>query len=216
MREGRAATTGRVLHSARAYDCCVWLLTLGREQRFRERLVELARLDAAESVLDVGCGTGALTMAAKARVGPSAQVCGIDPSPQMVARARRKAARAGAEVGFDMAAVEALPFPDASFDAVLSSLMLHHLSDEGRRQGIREIARVLKRGGKFLAVDIGKGKPHGLHLLRVGRHAHFDLDELTPLFESASFQVVEQGSIGSPFVVGLSNLRFILSRAHSR
>ena len=217
MREGGPTTTGDVLHRARAYDLLVWVLTLGREQRFRERLAQLARLGSGESALDVGCGTGSLAIAAKACVGPSGQVCGVDPSPEMVARARRKAARAGAEVRFETAAVEALPFPDTTFDAVLSSLMLHHLTEEGRRQGIGEIARVLKPGGKFLAIDIGggSGKRHGLHLWP-RRHAHFDLDELTPLFDVAAFQIVDQGSVGSPRVVGLPNLRFMLAVAPAR
>lgn len=147
--------TDKGLHSARAYDLLVWVLTLGRERALRERHVQLARLESGESTLDVGCGTGALAIAAKDRVGSGGQVCGVDPSSEMVARARRKATRAGVDVRFETASVEALPFPNATFDAVLSSLMLHHLTDEGRGQGIAEIARVLKPGGKFLAVDIG-------------------------------------------------------------
>src|ERR687893_821120 len=104
----------------------------------------------------------------------------------MVARARRKAASAGVAARFETAAVEALPFPDATFDAVLSSLMIHHLTEEGRRLGIGEIARVLKPGGRFLAVDIGgaKGKRHGFHSL-IRRHADFDLEQLTPVLEGA-------------------------------
>jgi ubiquinone/menaquinone biosynthesis C-methylase UbiE len=212
------STTGMVLHWARAYDLLVWVLTLGRERRLRERLVQLARLGLNESALDVGCGTGALVIAAKRRVGAAGQVCGVDPSPEMVARARRKAAKAGVEVRFETAAVQALPFPDASFDAVLSTLMLHHLTEEGRRQGIGEIARVLTPGGKLLAVDIGggtKGKRHSL-FLRLRRHAHFDLDELTPVLDDAALHVVERGPVGSPRVVGLSSLRFILAVAPSR
>ena len=204
--------TDKVLHSARAYDLLVWVLTLGRERALREGLVQLARLESGESALDVGCGTGALAIAAKNRVGSGGQVCGVDPSTEMVARAGRKATRAGVDVRFETAAVEALPFPDATFDAVLSSLMLHHLTDEGRGQGIAEIARVLKPGGKFLAVDIGgtDGKQRSL-LHRIRRHAHFDLDGLTPLLDAAALQIVEQGPVRSPRVIGLPNLRFILA-----
>jgi ubiquinone/menaquinone biosynthesis C-methylase UbiE len=218
MGTDRATTTDKVLHSARAYDLLVWVLTLGRERRFRDHLVQLARLGSGNSTLDVGCGTGALAMAAKARVGSGGQVCGVDPSPQMVARARRKAAKAGVDVKFETAAVEALPFPDATFDAVLSSLMLHHLTEEGRRQGIGEIARVLRPGGKFLAVDIGgrteETRPNLFFRLR--RHAHFDVDELTPALEAAALQIVERGPVAPPDVVGLPNLRFLLAVASSR
>lgn len=211
-----AITTDKVLHSARAYDLLVWVLTLGRERAFRERLVDLGRLRSGESALDVGCGTGALAIAAKGRVGADGRVCGVDPSLEMVARARRKAARAGVDVRFERATVEALPFPGATCDVVLGSLMLHHLTEEGRRQGIAEIARVLKPGGRFLAVDIGstKGEQRGL-FHRIRRHADFDLDGLTPVLDGAALQIVDRGPVGSPRVIGLSNLRFILAETPS-
>ncbi len=215
---GMDGSPGKVIHSARAYDLLVWVLTLGRERRFRERLVRLARVAPGDSVLDVGCGTGALAIAAKAQVGSGGLVFGVDPSPEMLARARRKAAKAGVDVRFETATLQGLPVPDASFDAVLSSLMLHHLSEEGRRRGIREIRRVLKPGGTFLAVDLGhggKGAQHGM-LHRLRGHAHFDLDELTPLLESEALQVAERGPVDTSGVVGLSNLRFILARAPAR
>src|SRR5579859_367463 len=131
--EARPKPRGAVLHGARGYDLVVWLFTLGRERRFREKLLALAGLQEGESVLDVGCGTGTLALLAKERVG-SAVVTGIDASPQMVARAKRKAARAGAAVEFLEASADALPFPEARFDLVLSTLMLHHLGAEARRQ----------------------------------------------------------------------------------
>ncbi len=214
MSASGATTTGDVLHSARAYDLLAWVLTLGKEGRFRERLVQLAALDPNESVLDVGCGTGALALAAKAAVGSGGQVCGVDPSPEMIARARRKAAKAGVDVRFDMAAVEELPFADGTFDAVLSTLVLHHLTDDGLRQGLGEIVRVLKPGGRFLAVDLGEG--HGKHLSfhrRLRQHADFNLLQLAPRFQNAGLEVVQQGPIGGPRVIGLSGLRFLLATA---
>jgi ubiquinone/menaquinone biosynthesis C-methylase UbiE len=209
-------TAGRVLHAARTYDALVWVLTLGKEGRFRHRLAELARLERGQSVLDVGCGTGALALAAEDFVGAGGKVAGIDPSPEMVARATRKAAKAGAEARFEVASIEALPFPDGEFDAVLSSLMLHHLTDEGRRQGFAEIARVLKPGGRFLAVDIG-GKHGTRHapFLRIGNHAHFNLDELAPPLAEAGLEIVDRGDVGRNLLVGLSNLRYLLARAPS-
>lgn len=208
-------TVDRVLHGARAYDVLVWVLTRGRERRFREHLSDLAHIGPGDSVLDVGCGTGRLAMVAKDRAGEGARVCGVDPSREMVARARRKAARARVDVGFETAAVEALPFPDATFDAVLGTLMLHHLTDEGRHRGIAEIGRVLKPGGRFLAVDIGggaEGKRHGL-LHRLPNHGHFDLEELTPVLEDARLQIAERGPIAPGAVIGLSDLRFVLAVA---
>ena len=157
MSPSGAGTAGRVLHSARAYDFVAWVLTLGKERRFREHLVDLARLSVGESVLDVGCGTGSLAIAANSRVGSTGQVCGVDPSPEM-------------------------------------------------------IARVLKPGGRFLAVDLGgaDGRRPGLHA-RLRGHGHFDVDELTPQLEAAGLPVVERGPLGFPRLVGLSNLRFLLA-----
>ena len=205
-------TAGRVLHWARSYDALVWVLTLGHERRFRQRLAELARLEAGQSVLDVGCGTGALAIVAKGFVGASGQVAGVDPSPEMVAGARRKAAKAGVEARFDVGSIEALPFPDATFDTVLSSLMLHHLTHDGLQKGIEEIARVLKPGGRFLAVDIGGagGMRHG-PFLRMGNHADFDLDTLAPALHAGGLRTVDRGEVGQKLVRGLSNLRFILA-----
>src|SRR5262249_5497440 len=120
-------TTGRVLHWAARYDLLVWFLTHGRDRAFRERLVGLARLATGESVLDGGCGTGSLAIAAKRQVGVNGKVFGIDASSAMIARATSKATKAGLDVGFKNAAAEALPFPDTQFDVVLSTLMLHHL-----------------------------------------------------------------------------------------
>src|SRR5690348_10193613 len=74
------STTGRVLHSAALYDLLLWLVTLGRERGFREKVLRLAHLEPGQSVLDVGCGTGTLAIAAKRHVGPTGRVHGIDAS----------------------------------------------------------------------------------------------------------------------------------------
>lgn len=204
-------TKGLVLHSeARYYDLLAWLLTLGRERAFRERLVELARLAPSESVLDVGCGTGSLAIAAKRRVGAAGTVYGIDASPAMIDRAERKAAKAGVEVMFQTAIVEALPFPDSHFDAVLSTLMLHHLPRPVRERCAGEMRRVLKPGGRVLAVDFATPARERKGLLaRFHRHGHLVLRDIIDLLGEAGLAVVESGS------VGVSDLQFVVATAPS-
>jgi ubiquinone/menaquinone biosynthesis C-methylase UbiE len=201
-------TTGSVLHSAACYDLLVWLVTLGRERVFREKVVRLARLKPGESVLDVGCGTGSLAIAAKRWVGPTGTVYGIDASPEMIARAGKKATRAGVEVVFKDAVAEALPFPDAHFDAVLTTLMLHHLPRKARQQCACEIRRVLKPGGRVLAVDFGGSARERRGLFaHFHRHGHVNLPDMRALLSEAGLNIVESGA------VGMRDLQFVLATA---
>jgi ubiquinone/menaquinone biosynthesis C-methylase UbiE len=153
QRGGVPETSGFVIHWASRYELLTKLVFLGREQAFREATLDLVPIEPGQSVLDVGCGPGSLTLAAKRRVGRGT-VCGIDPAPEMIALARAKSARAGEAVDFRVGVIEDLPFEDGSFDVALSSLMLHHLPLEPRRRGLAEVRRVLKPGGTCLVVDL--------------------------------------------------------------
>jgi len=196
---------GLVVHWAARYDLLIALLTLGRERRFRERLLELAHLQPGESVLDIGCGTGTLAIAAKRRVGASAVVSGIDASPEMVARAKRKATRAGMDVAFEIAQAQSLPFPDAQFDVVLSTVMLHHLPRTGPVQAVGEARRVLKSGGRLFAVDFVRSSGKGL-LAHFHRHGRVDARDLIALAAEAGLSVIESGPVGR------WDLQFVLAR----
>src|SRR5262249_22708123 len=80
-------THGLVLNWAARYDLLAWLLTHGRESELREAIIRLAELQTGHDVLDIGCGTGTLAIAASRHVGPVGAVTGIDASPAMIARA---------------------------------------------------------------------------------------------------------------------------------
>ena len=120
--------------------------------RVRELLLDRADIRPHTRVLDVGCGTGGLAVSAKRRY-PSAQVFGLDPDLDALDRARRKAERAGVDVQFDQGFAGALPYPDSTFDRVLSSMMFHHLHRDEKVAMLRELRRVLRPGGRVEMLD---------------------------------------------------------------
>jgi ubiquinone/menaquinone biosynthesis C-methylase UbiE len=150
-------------------------------------------------VLDVGCGTGTLAIITRERVGAHGRVAGIDPSVQMIARAREKAERAGLPVDFQVGVIEHLAFPDQSFDVVLSTFMMHHLPPDLKRQGLIEVARVLKPEGRLLILDL-KGHT-GPWKSSIG--------EQSPLLNEAGFAHIEMGEIR---FFGFLQLSFVKAR----
>jgi ubiquinone/menaquinone biosynthesis C-methylase UbiE len=118
----------------------------------RRQLIERADVRPGQRVLDIGCGTGTLAIAAKTLC-PGTEVSAIDPDARALERARRKAAKAGVTVRFDLGYGDALPYAAGSFSRVFSSFMLHHLDAAAQRGLIAEAFRVLEPSGTFHLVD---------------------------------------------------------------
>lgn len=186
-------TTGLILDRGWRYDLEVWFfdtfLMGGAIGRLRRRVVELAGLADGDRLLDIGCGTGSLAVLA-ARTAGAVEVSGVDPGARQIDRARSKARRAGVRVDFRAGVIEELPFADGSFDAVTSTLMMHHLPEEVRRRGVAEIARVLKPGGRLVVADFdyaegghAQDEPSG--------NGHGGTDALPALLTDAGLSVVE-------------------------
>ncbi|HYI98500.1 MAG TPA: methyltransferase domain-containing protein [Thermoleophilaceae bacterium] len=126
-----------------------------RERTFKRLAIERARLQPGERVLDLGCGTGTLALMAHAAQ-PSAEIAGLDADPAILERARAKTADAGAPIAFHEGFSNQLPFGDGEFDAVVSTLFFHHLSDADKRATAAEALRVLAPAGRVVVADLGR------------------------------------------------------------
>ena len=132
------------------YDHAIRLLT--RERTWRQKLLtQLAPADG-ETILDVGCGTGTLAILIKQRA-PNARVIGMDPDPQVLATAAKKAASAGVEIEWRQGfAREATAF-DGSLDKVVSTLVFHQVPLEEKQWGVAAMFEAIRPGGEIHIAD---------------------------------------------------------------
>jgi SAM-dependent methyltransferase len=207
-------TTGSVLNMGWSYDLIAWLLDAtvfrGTLRSFRDRALELAELRSGEAVLDVGCGTGVLAQLAKSRVGAEGRVVGLDPGPRQITRARSQALRHGLDIDFRIGAIEALALPDRSFDVVLSTLMMHHLPDDLKRQGLAAIARVLRPGGRLVIVDFKRSEAKGRKAARLGVGG-IGIQDQRALVEEAGFIDVATGGLPMPRIPHLAGAGWLFA-----
>lgn len=192
-----AASHGHVLGSPRMYDFTVELFFLGRRRSSYQALVVAADIQPGQRVLDVGCGTGYFARAIAAAVGRAGLVLGVDPSPSMIDFARRKAASVP-NGQFQVGAAEALPFPSDHFDVVVSSLVLHHLPEDGRLRALQEMRRVLRPGGKLLVAE-ARNPQHGILGLLARTYGYDRMAEavksLDSLAGAADFGDIRSGEV---------------------
>ncbi len=205
-------TAGATIHWTSQYDVFARLLGLGVNGSNSRIIVEMAQIKPGDTVLDVGCGTGDLTLAAQQRVGPSGSAQGIDPSPEGIAIAREKAKRTGAAAGFSVGLIEKLDFPDATFDVVITRLVIHHLPDDLKRRGFAEIFRVLKPGGRFFVADFQPpAHPILAHitLALVGHRMMMEsnVQALPPLLASTGFANVTMDTQRSSLLAYISAMK---------
>jgi ubiquinone/menaquinone biosynthesis C-methylase UbiE len=120
-------------------------------QASKRIMQERIALTPGAAVLDVGCGPGTDLLAMADLVGPAGHLVGLDASEVMIAEARRRAKELGVPGTFEVGDVEALSFPDGSFDVCRAARLLEHLPDAGR--ALAEMARVTRPGGRVVAFD---------------------------------------------------------------
>ncbi len=128
-----------------------------REAVIKGQFVEQVRAEARQKILDVGSGTGTLALMMKKQY-PQALVFGVDPDLEIIEIARQKAARNSITIDFRQGFASQLPYPDNSFDRVVSSFVIHHLKYEDKIRFFKEAYRVLKPTGELHIADFGK--PH--------------------------------------------------------
>ncbi len=126
-----------------------------REETFKRQLVETSNLAAGQRVLDLGCGTGTLTLQIK-QFCPQIELIGLDGDPTVLQIASNKSEAAGLDIQWEEGLAYDLPYPTGSIDRVFSSLMIHHLTTPNKLKTFQEVFRILKPGGEFHLLDFGK------------------------------------------------------------
>ena len=198
-----------------SYDSYMKKVTFGREHILRQATIDLAGIQPGQSVLEVGCGTGTLTLAAKRQAGPSGEAAGIDIIPGMIEASRRKAAEAQEQITFQEGSIANIPFPENHFDVVMCSFMIFHMSAETRRKGMAEIHRVLKPDGRLLLLDLAlPSQPFQRAIAQrlLGFSAGENLRDLLPLMESSGFSDLEFGPAKFR-IFGLSVIGYVRGKA---
>jgi ubiquinone/menaquinone biosynthesis C-methylase UbiE len=169
--------------------------------RARQTLIDQASFEPGRKVLDVGCGTGTLLLQIR-RSFPSVELTGLDPDPKALARAKRKADRERAAIRLDQGFADALPYPDATFDRVFSSMMFHHVEADDKEKMLREVRRVLAPGGSFHLMDFAGPEASDGFIARL-LHSHARLKDNS---ESRILEGMRQAGLADPVRVGSGRL----------
>lgn len=179
------------------YDKAIGVTT--RERTFKQALIRQANIEPGQHVLDLACGTGTLSIWIKEAY-PQTDVVGVDGDSAVLSLAARKAEQAAVSVQFDEAMSYDLPYSDAHFDRVVSSLFFHHLSWEDKGRTVQEIYRILRPGAQLHVADWGKatnivtrGLFMSIQLLDGFKNTQDNVTgKLIELFEHAGFVEVSQ------------------------
>jgi ubiquinone/menaquinone biosynthesis C-methylase UbiE len=164
--------------------------------RVRRALLDRLTFAPGSKALDIGCGTGTFVVLLK-RLHPQVQVTGLDPDCKALARACRKAERAGTEVELVQGFSQELRFADGAFDHVFSSFMFHHLDADLKQATLRDVRRVLKPGGRFHLLDFGGSDSGRYGFLARLFHSHSRLRDnaesrILNLLQAAGFEGVRR------------------------
>ncbi len=166
------------------------------ETAFKRRLVEQMKIEKGHRVLDIGCGTATLTILIK-KIHPDAEVTGLDGDTKILEIARSKVEKEGLTIALNEGMSFELPYPDGSFDRVVSSLVFHHLTRENKVRTFIEISRVLKPDGELHAADFGKPHNASMYIISLIFRLFEEVSDnikgcLPVMFLQAGFEQVEE------------------------
>lgn len=192
-----------------------WLIGEG----VKRVLVDDANIRPNQRVLDIGCGTGTLTILVQ-QLHPQAEVVGLDPDPKALAIAKQKSEKAGIAINFVRGFADEIPYPPASFDQVLSSFMFHHLTRDEKLGTLRDVSRVLRPGGSLHLLDFGRPRsPYSSILARLlhrGQHLRDNIEGRIPsLMNESGFAESTEVAHRSTVFGTISCYRAILAGAES-
>ncbi|MFQ6084441.1 MAG: class I SAM-dependent methyltransferase [Candidatus Aminicenantia bacterium] len=168
------------------------------ERKFRNQLIEQARIDKDYCILDVGCGTGTLVILIKRNYSES-EVIGLDVDKKVLEIARSKIDKNGLDIHLDHYTGFELPYSNTSFDRVFSCLVLHHLTREKKLRMLKEMYRILRSGGELHVADFGKPNNKTMELISSllwkSEEAYDNVKGLLPklFFDSGFVEVEETG-----------------------
>lgn len=161
-----------------------------RENTFKRRLIFHAEIKPAMNILDLGCGTGTLTIMLK-QMHPDTSITGLDADPQVLDIARGKSR--GMSIRWDQGFASSLPYADSAFDRVVTSLVIHHLTTDDKRIAFKEIYRVLKPQGELHVLDFGA--PHSVSTRLIAKYMR-RLEEVADNFDGLIPRFMEEAGFG--------------------
>ena len=161
MTQKKLKTKGRTLdYAAGIYDQVINISSLGQSSKLRAREIETIPFKTTNKILDIGCGTGSMTIQLAKLLSDPGRICGIDAASKMIEVAKRNVVKADLsdKCEFVYALAEDLPFENNTFDCCFSSMFYHHVPKDLKIASLREAYRVLKPGGTFAIIDIDKAE----------------------------------------------------------
>ncbi|WP_431971373.1 methyltransferase domain-containing protein [Nocardia sp. bgisy134] len=145
------AEIGILITRPRGYRFLRSAFALGRGRALDHEFIAHSGAAPGDRVLDIGCGPGDLARALAVRVGPAGEVVGRDPSPRMIAYATARTKQPNCR--FELGPAQTLDRPDASFDVVTCTFVMHHIPEAQREAALAHMFRVLRPGGRLLLAD---------------------------------------------------------------